>query len=114
MKSKSLAWIAAMVFGMFLMSTPAKAIGGKEVKIDQEKFEQLDAETQTEVMVVTTRLQEIFDTDRSDLTKEEKKALAEETKMLEERIDAINKTNDVVYISAGGLLLIILILLILL
>lgn len=114
MKTKSLAIFATLFCSFFFFATPAKAIGGKEVKIDQEKFEQLDAETQAEVTTVTTRLQEIFDTDRSELTKDEKKALAQEVKMLEDRVDEINKTNDVIYISAGGLILILLILIILL
>jgi hypothetical protein len=73
---------------------------------------------QTEVMDVTydvvaleARLHEIRDMDRSNMTKEERKALREEVKSIRNDLTA---SNQGVYISFGALVIIILLLIIIL
>lgn len=111
------------VFSAFLFvlsSFSAKAIDlpfadKPSIEINQEAFEQLDDATQQQVLVLTARLSEIYDMDRSELTKSERKAIKKELSQIKKDIEEINETSHgghVVYLSTGGLIILILLLII--
>jgi len=62
--------------------------------------------TAEEIAVMTTRVEEIRNMDKSEMTVLEKRELRKELKGIKENV---NKNGEVIYISGGTLLLIILI-----
>jgi uncharacterized ferredoxin-like protein len=62
--------------------------------------------TAEEITVLTARVEEIRNMDKSDMTSLEKRELRKEMKGIKENV---NKNGEVIYISGGTLLLIILI-----
>lgn len=93
---------------------PAMANGPeKEVKIHEENFAKLSEAEQARVLEIKDRLEAIYNTDRSDLTKEERKEMRSELKELKKEVKAFNQQNTVFYISGTALVIIILLIILL-
>ncbi|MDQ3101392.1 MAG: guided entry of tail-anchored proteins factor 1 [Bacteroidota bacterium] len=108
--------IATVVTASFLGSVALPAMAdapGKEIKIDQENFEKLSAAEQERVLEIKEQLEVIYNTDRSALSKEERRELRGELKELKKEVNAINAQQPVIYISATALLIIILLIILL-
>ncbi len=86
---------------------------GKEIKIDQENFEKLSAAEQERVLEIKAQLEQIYNTDRSTLSKEERREMRAELKELKEEVNVINAQQPVIYISLTALLIIILLIILL-
>ena len=99
---------------VLLFNTPAMAGGpGREVTIDAENFARLSEAEQQHVLDVQSRLETIYNIDRSQLTKEEKRELRSELKELKKEVKRINAQGPVIYISLTLLLVIVLLILLL-
>src|SRR5690554_3032570 len=88
-----------------------------KVKINEEAFNTLTKQDQAKALDIQTNLNEIYSTDKSSLSKSEKKELKQELRILKEEVDSINQKSHnghVIYISTGGLIIVILLLIILL
>ena len=73
--------------------------------------------TQQTKKIAGFHLNEIYSTDKTNLSKSEKKELKQELRILKEEVDSINQKSHnghVIYISTGGLIIVILLLIILL
>ncbi|MDQ3101059.1 MAG: guided entry of tail-anchored proteins factor 1 [Bacteroidota bacterium] len=108
--------IATVVTASFLglAGMPAMADApGKEIKIDQENFEKLSAAEQERVLEIKAQLEQIYNTDRSTLSKEERREMRAELKELKEEVNVINAQQPVIYISLTALLIIILLIILL-
>ncbi len=95
----------------------AKKTDHDKVKINEEAFNSLTKQDQAKALDIQTQLNEIYSTDKSSLSKSEKKELKQELRILKEEVKLINQKSDnghVIYISTGGLIIIILLLIILL
>ncbi len=97
-----------------LCTTQALALPAREVIIDNDRFEQLTCDEQSNVLDIKTRLETIIATDRSQLDRTERKALRSEWKTLKEEMAAANRDGSTIYISTAGIIIIILLLIILL
>lgn len=91
------------------------AIAGEptHVSINQVNFDKLGAEDKAAVLVIVDRLEAISNMDRSMLTSSERKALRAETKELRCEAAGYNRHGEVIYISAGTIIIILLLILIL-
>ena len=85
----------------------------KEVRIHEENFAKLSEAEQQRVLEIKDRLETIYNTDRKELTKAERKEMRSELKELKKEVKEFNQQRTVFYIS-GTLLIIILLLIILL
>ncbi len=85
----------------------------KKIRINQENFSRLAPADQERVLCIAERLETIADMDKSSLGREERKALRAETRELKKEADLFNRDGQVIYISAGTLIIILLIILIL-
>lgn len=84
-----------------------------KIRINQEKLSKLSPADQDRVLCIAERLETIADMDKSSLSREERKALRAETRELKNEADLFNRDGQVLYISAGTLIIILLIILIL-
>lgn len=84
-----------------------------KIHIDQDNLAKLSPADQERVLCIAERLEAIAATDRSTLTREERKALRIETRELKREADVFNRDGTVLYISAGTLIIILLLILIL-
>ncbi|MCB0490242.1 MAG: hypothetical protein KDC99_17315 [Cyclobacteriaceae bacterium] len=66
-----------------------------------------------EVQQMTSRLEEIRDMDRSQLSRAERKALRGEVREIKKRVAEVHSTGGGIYISAGAIILILLLIIIL-
>lgn len=108
--------IATTLFTTFLVVTsPARAAEPPKVVVDRTVLATMPAQDQAEVLRIADRLNTLANTDRSGLTKEEKRAMRDELKVLRHEAQTYNAAGGgtVIYISSG-LLIIILLLIILL
>ena len=96
-------------------AAPATMANGpeKEVTINEENFAKLSEAEQQRVLAIKDRLEVIHATDRSDLSKGERKELRTELKQLNKEVKEINRQGPVIYISATLILVIILLILLL-
>jgi hypothetical protein len=85
----------------------------KKIRINQENLSKLAPADQDRVLCIAERLETIAETDKSSLSREERKALRAETRELKNEADLFNRDGQVLYISAGTLIIILLIILIL-
>ncbi|MBL1231118.1 MAG: hypothetical protein P1U44_10640 [Vicingaceae bacterium] len=95
----------------------AKKTDHDKVKINEEAFNSLTKQDQAKALDIQTHLNEIYSTDKTNLSKSEKKELKQELRILKEEVDSINQKSHnghVIYISTGGLIIVILLLIILL
>ncbi|HEY0978042.1 MAG TPA: hypothetical protein VGE21_11295 [Flavobacteriales bacterium] len=86
----------------------------KKIRIDQENFNKLAPADQERVLYIVDRLETIAATDRSELTRDERKALRTEVKSLKQEAEAYNRGGTTIYLSTAGIIIIILLLIILL
>lgn len=115
-KLKSLLIIGLLTFGIttsFATENPKINNEGK-VKIDVELYNKMDATMQTKALNLQTRMNEIFELDKSEMSRTERKEVRSELKSLKMDMKAINKHSGghTVFISTGGLIIIILLLII--
>lgn len=115
MKTQRAFILALTIATASVVQTPVMAAGPKKVTVDRERLALLPPADQQRVLYIADRLEVISSMDRSDLTKEERKALREEVKGLKNEASTYNAAGGgtVIYISSG-LLIIILLLIILL
>lgn len=109
--------IPALFVAFLATSAPALAIGPvKNVTINEENLAKLDEADQARVLAIRDRLEVITATERSALTKAERKDLRAEVKELTREADALNARagGTVIYLSTAGIIIIILLLIILL
>ncbi len=85
----------------------------KEIKINEENFAKLSEIEQQRVLEIKDRFEMIQNTDRSSMTKEERKEMRAEMKDLKKEVKEINSQRPVIYISATALLIIILLIILL-
>ena len=94
---------------IFTLSSTMAVAAKNEIKATTETAAVVKAEnklSKEEVAVLTKRVEEIRDMDKSDMTVAEKRELRKELKGIKSNV---NKSGEVIYISGGTLLLIILI-----
>lgn len=94
----------------------ARAAGPeRKVTVDQENLMKLCPEDQQRVLYIADRLEAITRMDRSGLSREERKAVREETRELKHEAAVYDHRagGTVIYISGAGLLIILIIILIL-
>jgi hypothetical protein len=113
MNTRSLA-AALTVCTMAFSSVPASASGpGREIRIHEENFAKLSEAEQQRVLEVKDRLEAIQATDRSEMSREERKELRTEWKELKKEVNEINAQQPVIYISLTALLIIVLLIILL-
>ena len=97
------------------VSQSAVAASPKKVTVDQERLALLPLADQQRVLCIADRLEAITNTDRTDLTRQERKALRSELNGLKTEVSSYNEAagGAVVYISGLSIILIIILLIIL-
>jgi hypothetical protein len=107
--------ILAIALLFATVSTPLSFAGepAKNIRIDQENLAKLSTADQDRVLCIAERLETITAMDRSSLTREERKALRIEARELKREADLFNRDGQVIYISAGTLIIVLLLILIL-
>ncbi len=96
------------------MTGHANAESGREVRIDQQRFDRLAPSEQARVLEIKERLEAIMAMDRDAITREQRREMRGEWKDLKSEMKELNRGGTVIYISGLGLLLIIILLIILL
>ncbi|MDQ3101393.1 MAG: hypothetical protein M3R08_08395 [Bacteroidota bacterium] len=86
---------------------------GKEVTINAENFAKLSEAQQQHVLEVQERLETLYNIDRSQLTREERRDMRLELKELKKEVNDINAQQPVIYISLTLLLVIVILVLLL-
>ena len=93
----------------------AAPIGERKVVIDQERFERLSADDQQGVLDLQQRMETLLQTDRTELSGQERAELRKDFKEMKTEMKTYNAGNgSAIYISTAGLIIIILLLIILL
>ena len=97
-------------------STPASAtvLPTREVRIHEERLQELPLIEQQRVLEIKDRLDAIIATDRSSLDTEQRAELRNEWKELKGEMKEYNRNGNVIYISTAGLIIIILLLILIL
>ncbi len=103
---KKLIYTLVLVFALMVSVDTVYAAGNK----DKAKTE-LTAAQQVELKRITDRVEEIKSMDKSDLSKDERKALKKELKELKQQARAM---GGGVYLSVGAIIIIILVLILIL
>ncbi|WP_285010573.1 hypothetical protein [Pedobacter faecalis] len=103
---KKFIYSLALVFTLAITADTAYA-ADKDKKAKTE----LTAEQKVQLERIKTRVEEIRDMDKSDLSKEERKALRKELKELKQEARAM---SGGVYLSVGAIIIIILLLILIL
>jgi len=103
---KKLIYTLVLVFTLVVSVDTVYAAGNK----DKAKTE-LTAEQQIELKRITDRVEEIKSMDKSELSKDERKALKKELKELKQQARAM---GGGVYLSVGAIIIIILVLILIL
>lgn len=93
----------------FAMASEARP----KIRVDLENLAKLSPADQQRVLAIADRLEAITTMDRSALTSSERKALRSETRQLKDQAREFNRHGEVLYISAGTIIIILLIILIL-
>jgi hypothetical protein len=101
-----------IILAMALVTIIGSPVSAKDDPFKSPDKKELKYVRTTDPELLTARLKEIELISKKDLTREEKKALREETKEIEKVLK--EKTGGGVYISFGAILLIVLLLIILL
>lgn len=99
-----------LLYTLILVFTLSTSVNANPVSKDNPKTE-LTTEQKAELEHITKRVEEIRSTDRSSLTKAERKALRKEVKELKKRADFLNQN---VTLSLGAIIIILLLLIIIL
>ncbi len=86
---------------------------GKKIMVNQENLAKLSPADQERVLAIADRLETITTMDRSELTAAERKALRTEARELKDEAREFNRGGEVIYISAGTIIIILLLILIL-
>lgn len=112
---KRMATTLALVVSLGSTSVAAER-PGREIRIDEATFAQLDERAQVEVLALKARLDELIATDHASLSPIQRKALRAEWKELKREMRAQNEAagGTVIYISTAGIIIILLLLIILL
>lgn len=104
---------ASFILAMLPATYAADTSPREKVYVNMENLARLSAADQDRVLCIAERLETIANTDRSTLTREERKALRAETRELKQQADLFNRDGTVIYFSAGTLIIILLLILIL-
>jgi hypothetical protein len=106
-----------VAFSFVLAAAPVQfAVAGEptpKIVVNQENLAKLSPADQERVLVIADRLETITTMDRSELTSSERKALRTEARQLKEEAREFNRGGEVIYISAGTIIIILLLILIL-
>lgn len=106
-----------VAFSFLLATVPVQfAMAGEptaKIVVNQENLAKLSPADQVRVLAIADRLEAITTMDRSALTSSERKALRSETRQLKDQAREFNQHGEVLYISAGTIIIILLIILIL-
>ncbi len=112
MKNMKHLLLVSFGFGLFANTTLASE-PSSPIRINQENFQKLNSADQQCVLQIVDRLETISTIDRSTLTHEERKALRTEVRDLKREAATYNRGGEVIYISAGTVIIILLLILLL-
>jgi hypothetical protein len=104
-------------FSLLLAAAPVPfAMAGEpsgKIVVNQENLAKLSPADQECVLAIAERLETITTMDRSSLTAAERKALRNEARQLKEQAREFNRGGEVIYISAGTIIIILLLIILL-
>ncbi len=101
-----------LIFATLILTSPLNYASGTTIKSDKDLAESLTPEQQARLQLITKRVQEINAIDRSQLSRQEKKSLRSELRLLKK--EALGIAPGGVLLTIGSLLIVILLLILLL